>query len=442
MCVMYIQSTKQNNISFKQSAVFNTIANIESNILLNKGITDIGGFVIPQALMANNKDESIERVFKSVLYFMFTFVSPFLMLPLVNKFALKSNKILSSFGCEQKKILEVSKKYLTGDADRLVDGIKTTSKNLFGNENKFDKILEQFSDKEILRKKLINAHTEILFTDFLATNLLVASIPWLGNALTKFRTKRSGYSGTYRIADEEFTKKAAEKHDRTKKLRQAATLALAILPAATVPFVLRKSMLKGFETGNKFFKFFSKHAAAFDYKNSIFMSRATALIMWITSDYFPYQLACRDKYEYRDTVIRGSSIGLVFWGGDLVLKKAFSKLSDKIFKTNLMNKKEKRPYRLSELKNAKYQDELKSLPKNVLKRTQKAAASLYVLNLLTVMTVLGFALPAGLNKLLRTKVDEDKMKTLKSCYNSRPPRDSKIFDSFKLARAAQSIDNN
>ena len=275
---------------------------------------------------------------------------------------------------------------------------------------KFDKILEQFSDKEILRKKLINAHTEILFTDFLATNLLVASIPWLGNALTKFRTKRSGYSGTYRIADEEFTKKAAEKHDRTKKLRQAATLALAILPAATVPFVLRKSMLKGFETGNKFFKFFSKHAAAFDYKNSIFMSRATALIMWITSDYFPYQLACRDKYEYRDTVIRGSSIGLVFWGGDLVLKKAFSKLSDKIFKTNLMNKKEKRPYRLSELKNAKYQDELKSLPKNVLKRTQKAAASLYVLNLLTVMTVLGFALPAGLNKLLRTKVDEDKMK--------------------------------
>ena len=141
MCVMYIQSTKQNNISFKQSSVFNTIANIESNILLNKGITDIGGFVIPQALMANNKDESIERVFKSVLYFMFTFVSPFLMLPLVNKFALKSNKILSSFGCEQKKILEVSKKYLTGDADRLVDGIKTTSKNLFGDENKFDKLI-------------------------------------------------------------------------------------------------------------------------------------------------------------------------------------------------------------------------------------------------------------------------------------------------------------
>lgn len=73
----------------------------------------------------------------------------------------------------------------------MLEGIKKTAHNIFGDENKFNPIIEKFPDKEELRKKLINAHTEILFTDFLTTNLMVASIPWLGNALTKYRTKRS-----------------------------------------------------------------------------------------------------------------------------------------------------------------------------------------------------------------------------------------------------------
>ena len=407
---MIVQSKYNNTVSFKQNSVFNTMANIESNILLNKGITDIGGFVIPQAIMSNNKDESIERVFKSLLYFIFTFVSPFLLLPMANKYALKSNKILDNLSNEQKKILEVPKKYLCKNTDKMLEGIKKTAQNIFGDENKFNPIIEKFTDKEELRKKLINTHTEILFTDFLATNLMVASIPWLGNALTKYRTKRSGYSGTYKMADEEFTRKAAEKHDQTRKLRQAATLGLAVLPALTIPFALRKGMLNGSSGNNKILQWFNKNASQFDYKNSIYMSRLTALIMWLTSDYFPYQLACRDKYEYRDTVIRGTSIGLVFWGGDLFLKNAFSKFSDKVFKTNLMNKAEKRPYRLSELKNAENIEELKHLPQKILHKTQKAGVGLYALNLAIIMGTLGFGLPAGLNKLLRTKVNEDKNK--------------------------------
>ena len=407
---MIVQSTRNNTVSFKQSSVFNTMANIESNILLNKGITDIGGFVIPQAIMSNNKDESVERVFKSLLYFIFTFISPFLLLPFINKYALKSNKILENLSGKEKKIIEVPKKYLTQGTDKMLEGIKKTAHNIFGDENKFNPIIEKFPDKEELRKKLINAHTEILFTDFLTTNLMVASIPWLGNALTKYRTKCSGYSGTYKMADEEFTRKAAEKHNKTKNLRQAATLGLAILPALTIPFALRKGMLNGSSGNNKILKWFNKNASEFDYKNSIYMSRLTALIMWLTSDYFPYQLACRDKYEYRDTVIRGTSIGLVFWGGDLFLKNTFSKFSDKVFKTNLMNKTEKRPYRLSELKNAENIEELKQLPKAILNRTRNAGVGLYALNLAIIMGTLGFGLPAGLNKLLRTKVTEDKKK--------------------------------
>lgn len=45
---------------------------------------------------------------------------------------------------------------------------------------------------------------------------MVASIPWLGNILTQFRTKRSGYSGAYKIADV----KNSPKKPLKKEIRQ------------------------------------------------------------------------------------------------------------------------------------------------------------------------------------------------------------------------------
>lgn len=425
-------ANKQDNsrVTFKNNSVFNTVSNIESNILLNKGITDLGGFVIPQAVMSNNKDESIERVFKSLLYFGITFVSPLFLLPLINKGALSHFKIVNNFKNDEKKILQVSKKYLTKDGKYLQEGIKLKAKELFGDENKFNSIIDKYSDLEKLRKDLINSHTTVLFSDFLLTNLMVASIPWLGNMLTKYRTNRSGYSGTYQLADEEFTRISAEKHAKTKTLRQAATFALAVLPAMTIPFMLKKGMLNGAASKNNLLKWFNNNADKFDYKDSIYMSRLTALAMWITSDYFPYQLACRDKYEYRDTLIRGTSIGLVFWGGDLLLKRAFSKLSDKIFKTNLMNKSKNRPYALKELKNYQNINELKNLSLKTIKRTQNAGVGLYVLNLGIIMATLGFGLPAVLNRFLRRKVDEDKMHiNSNNCFQLEFPD---VYKSFKF----------
>lgn len=51
---------------------------------------------------------------------------------------------------------------------------------------------------------------------------------------------------------------------------------------------------------------------------------------------------------------------------------------------------------------------LKNLPNNIIKRTQKAAVSLYLLNLALIMGTLGFGLPTALNKILKRKVETDK----------------------------------
>ena len=233
---------------------------------------------------------------------------------------------------------------------------------------------------------------------------MVASIPWLGNLFTKYRTKRSGYSGTYKLAEEEFTKQSAQKHDKTKKIRQIATFALAVFPAVTLPALIKKGMLN--QSKSKLLNRFNKNADKFDYKDAIYMSRLTGLTMWLTSDYFPYQLASRDKYEYRDCLIRGTSIGLVFWGGDLLLKKALSNISDKLFKTKLTNPKTKQPYSLSELKSIPV--ELQKLDANLLKKTRNVGVAMYILNLLMVSGTLGFALPFMLNKFLKNSIGKDK----------------------------------
>ena len=395
---------------FKGFPAIKVVSNIESNILLNKGVTDLGGFVIPQAIMANNKDESIERVFKSALYFAATFISPFILLPIINKAALSHFCKAKNLKGNEKKILEVSKKFLTIDSKYMEEGIKNKSKELFGNENEFNIILNKYENKENLRNDLIKIHSSVLFADFLTTNLMVASNPWLANLMTKYRTNRSGYSGTYVMADEEFTQKEAIKHDKTKKLRQGTTVFFAILPALLIPPLLKKGMSQGQSNSNKILKLFSKHADKFDYKNSIYMSRLTAFIMWVSSMFLPLQFACRDKYEQRDAFIRGTSIGLVFWGGDLLLKRCFAQISDKLFKTRLMNKETNKPYYLAELKNYKNIDKLKDISQNVMKRTQKASVALYTLNLGLIMATLGFGLPAVLNKILRTRVNKDMSK--------------------------------
>lgn len=53
---------------------------------------------------------------------------------MINEYALKSNKIVNDLKGEQKRILEVPKKYLTKVAEEMNEGIKKTAKKLFDDE--------------------------------------------------------------------------------------------------------------------------------------------------------------------------------------------------------------------------------------------------------------------------------------------------------------------
>jgi len=167
----------KNETTFKSGGFYNLTAKVQENTLLNRGLIDIGGSV-PQIIMSNNNDERVERSVSGGLYIVADFIAPFALLPFFNKRFLARNGIVKNFNNNERKIIEVSKKYLTKDADYLLEGIRETAKKIELEAEKkgkkinvredFENIIRRF-DKNELKDKLLKTHEKVLFSDSLVT---------------------------------------------------------------------------------------------------------------------------------------------------------------------------------------------------------------------------------------------------------------------------------
>lgn len=413
-----MQIKNDNKTTFKSGGFYNLTNQIQENTLLNRGLLDVGGLAVPQIIMSNNKDEKIERGVMETIYFVSSFMAPYLILPLFNKTFLRRNGIVKDFTNNERKIIEVSKKYLTKDTKYLVEGIRETAKNIEHEAVKhgkkitvsadFENVLARFKGKEQeLKDKLINAHEKILFSDYLSTALMWCFTPWASMAVTKLRTNRSGFSATYAMLDEEQSRKNAAKHEREKKKKMLTSAMLGIVPAIAIPKLVTAGLKS---TKNNIVK---KYAQNFNYTKGIFPSKTIFAAIWILSDYPSTILSARDKYERRDKFIRNTAQIAVFFGSDYILNNFFGRLSDRILKTQIMDrtgisehsgffkKLAMQPKSFSAI------EDLKGLNPALLKRTKNVGAALYWVTLLANMSILGFALPSILNKMLRKSIKED-----------------------------------
>lgn len=135
--------------------------------------------------MSNNKDEAIERAGLSGLFFSLSFLTPLVLIPRFNKFFLKKSGIVKDFKKAEKRVLEVSKKHLSKDADTMVAGIREKARELDKDSKEltakytdaFERILERFPDKEELRQKLLQTHKNVYKSDFLTTAWMLAAAP-------------------------------------------------------------------------------------------------------------------------------------------------------------------------------------------------------------------------------------------------------------------------
>ena len=425
----------KSDVSFKSASVYDLTYNVQKNTLLNRGILEIGGIAIPQVAMSNNKDEAIERAGLSGFFFSLSFLAPLVMLPAINRFFLKHSGLVKDFRGAEKRILNVSKKYLNGDAQKMVKGIKDTGCELDiakNTQNKhisaFNAILDRFSDKDDLRNKLINIHKNIYITDFWLTQLMMAGAQWICMEQTEWRTHKKGFSAAFKLKENNVDDK---KYQAQKQKKMLASAIVATVPALIAPRIIMNAIAKNHnqllssknifkQQYGKFLNGIKKRADWFDYTDAIYMSKPIFALMWLLSDYPNCLICTRDKHEIKDKAIRMGTMNLMFFGGDFIISNILGRLCDKFMHTRVMHTEESAGIAkvgffkrfLLPMKNLR---ELSS--PDISGRTKTAGASLYWVSLLINMGLIGIGLPAMINRILRNDIAKEKMQA-KSTYTN------------------------
>lgn len=415
---------------------------VQENTLLNRGIIDIGGCAVPQAIMSNNKDEATERFSMSLIYFFMSMVTPFFMLPFLNKRFLAHSGLVKDFKNAEKEIMQVSKKYLTKDGKFLTEGIKKTGLRLdaektlkeaqkkgvklklgeeaerlknegikLEHQKAFDNILERYKGKEEeLRERLIKVHRNVFTADFLSTAWMWCATPYIATGITEKRTHKKGFSAAFdMVSQDKFDEKKYEA-DKRKKLMTSALI--ATIPPLIAPRMIMKSIAspKGF---------LNKYASAFNYTNGMFMSKTIFALMWALCDYPSQLVSSRDNLERRDRAVRGVTLFTMYFGGDFLLNNVIGRTLDKFAGTKIMDRK-------SDTLNTKGGDKVKQFFKDfklptrnfadlddikasadVIKKTKNYGTGLYWFSLLANCALIGFAMPAVLNKMLKKSVHKE-----------------------------------
>ena len=406
--LLYMNSKDNTTVNFK-GGLYDATAFIQAHTLLNRGLTNIGGCTIPNAIMSNTKEEALERLGMSALSVSFAFIMPLFLLPRYNRFFLAKNNIVKNFENNEKKIIQVSKEFLTKDTKTMVDGIRESAKQLKV-EKDFENILTRFNGREEeLKTKLLKAHEQILRSDFMSTGLLMGSIPWIATGVTEYKTGRKGFSATFKMLEEK--KVSKKEHQKSKLKKLAGTLAFAFIPG----IILSRLVTKGLSA--KTANIIKNNAQNFNYTSGVSMSKTINAMKWAFTGFLAKLPSSRDKYELKDRSAREGATFVMFFGGDYLLNNILGRLSDAFLGTKIMDTDKFKGEKIGFFKSFalpvrrfKKINNLKNVSPEIIKRTRNTGAVLYWVSLITNMAVLGFSVPRFLNKFLRHSVQKDRQK--------------------------------
>lgn len=406
---------------FRGFNIYNATAYVQDHTLINRGITTLGGSTIPQCIMSNNKYEAQERALMGGIYFIASYLTPVLLLPLYNRHFLKNKGVTKSLKSAGKKIIQVPKKYLTKEGN-LKEGLKKTAEMLdkkAGNnthQKEFEEIYKRYGNEEKLKKDLLSVHEKILMTDFITTAAMWSAIPIIATEFTEHRTKRRDFSAGFELKPEQVKSKEELKKLKTKKLLW--NVFFSVIPG----ILFSKAVTKGLnhsisESGsakglkNKVLEYIAKNPQKFDYTSGTNMSKTIYASIWILSSFPAKLISSRDSNERKDRALRDIGLFTMFFGGDFLINNIAGRCADKLFGTKIMDTKGKSLNFLQKFKlgirNFKELEHEKSLSPEVLRKTKTAGACIYWLSLFINTALIGFALPKVLNKFLRRNISRE-----------------------------------
>ena len=206
--------------SFK-NGFYRTTQVLDSSVMLSRALIDTFGCTIPWLIMANNDIERKEKTRKYLLNYFIIWLTPFVTLPLSNRFAMRYiGKLTKSFWSNNHKAMIISNKFLK-DSDQMMSELRKMayeteryplealfnglfSKNKYDQKINLNKLLEAVGgDKEKLRKQLIRSKNAVFISDCIFTFGAGASILFATNQITKKQTGQSGFSAEMSMADKD-----------------------------------------------------------------------------------------------------------------------------------------------------------------------------------------------------------------------------------------------
>lgn len=421
--------------SFKGFNIYNTTAYVQDHTLINRGITTLGGSTVPQCIMSNNKYEAQERALMGGIYFVASYLTPIMLIPLYNKHFLKNKGVIKSLEGSAKKIIEVPKRYLLPNAD-LKKGLTETAKRLDkksgtnAHQKAFEEVYQRYNNPSKLKKDLLSVHEKILMTDFVTTAGMWSLIPWIATEQTEKRTKRTDFSAGFDLKQD--TPQNKEKTKNSKLKKALWNVAFCVVPA----ILFSKAVTKGLSTDlsklkpatnivsktyQKILKAIANKPNNFDYVSGTNMSKTIYAAIWVLSSFPAKIISSRDKNERRDRTLRDVGLFTMFFGGDFLLNNITGRISDKFFGTKIMNTEKYKSQKLNFFERFKLQpqnfrklEQSTQMSEKLLHKTKNVGAGLYWFSLLANTALIGFGLPKVLNKILRMNIDKEKQETSKN----------------------------
>lgn len=422
---MRIESQQSTYKSNQQNPKFRGFSELMmDNVFLNKAMFDLTGSDIPWVVMANNKEERRERLNRAILSVVLVFVSPIVILPFTNRFAMnKVAKLTPNLFSKNYHAVRLSNKFL-GSAKDAEKGLKELAKektlsnelrNLYYKyikrkpipEEKIDlpELLQTVNcDYDKLRKKIATAKSIVLGTDLFLIAAPFGHIGFYNNWQTEKKTGQIGYSAEMKMADKEVVEGRAAKFKRNEKIRYGVFLTSLAGLVVGLPMVVRHGLVS--KNNGKFNNFIKKIGEKFDYKDTIFMNRLPMLLSFVGAHIGVF-MASRNNTERKDNAIRSTTAISIFFLGDLLLSSLLGRASDKLLKTKTLRQEDKKSWFNKILPSMKNLKELKATKHP---ETLRNAKIIFWSNFIFLSAMSGVIVPHLINKIIKKDVDADTQK--------------------------------
>ena len=385
---MKIKTPEYNNISHKGISSF-----IESRVLINKALVD-ASIDIPWVVKSNNSDERRERLSRAGIGWCIGFATPFITLPVTNRLALKGiAKTYKSFLNKENNIIQISNSDLA-TAPKTEQALKELAEKY-----KFspDDIIKKCGGYEKFRKRMINSKTAVRAFDYLFTAGCLGAIGYFNNWMTKKKTGRSGFSAEFNMAEKSIIEKRAEGYKKREMLMKTSFASLLTLLCAST-LITRKALLSNSQKG--ILGKLNKHSHLFDYDDGILMKRLPMFLTMMAA-YYGVASASRNSTEMKDNLIRSSIGGITFFGGDILIGILLAQISDKFFNTKIINKECEQNFINKILPPHKHLKVMSG-------RDRKVGTLLFWINMASLSAIIGFGVPAFINKMILKDVEKAK----------------------------------